>query len=102
MFQHILEEIRSASDINGLYPALARLVNEASKTIYRDNFSYEEAREVAECLDHVRIIITALEQAEGAEGESKRHLRMTNYLSRLTCDMEGKLKEIRNDLRRRQ
>ena len=101
MFQNILEDLDRASSIEEIYPALVRLLAVVSKMLDQEDLSYAEAREMAVYLTDVRVLISELAYVGGGEVFSEKQWSMTTALKECALELEGRIKEKRNDLSRR-
>ena len=101
MIQKILEDLRNASSLEEVYPTLIRLRAIASRMVHRENLSHDEASDLASHITSIRVLIAQLAYID--EGSlSEEHLRKTEALTQYTLELEGIIKEKRNDLARKE
>ena len=99
-FKTILSQIWNASDLKTVYPLLEKIVNEIEKMIMKKNPRFEETQEITACLTHIRVLITELSRTKGSDEEHEKYAAMLQELKSRCLDLEGVIKEIRNDFYR--
>ncbi len=93
----IIRAIHDAKCTGDLYPVLDALSNETERIVNTYSLNAEQARLVAQYLTEIRLLLTTMAGSEvvpaGAGGRAD-----TRKLAALYGEIEGRVKEIRNDL----
>jgi hypothetical protein len=100
MFKELMEQIWKASDLETVCHPVGKLFEEIEKMLERKNFSFEEAQETAACLTHVTSLMAELGRIKEGAAHDEKKTAALQELKQRSLDLEGCIKEIRNDLYR--
>ncbi len=100
MFNHVAKEIGLARGIDGLLPLLGWLCRETERIISADRMRADDMHQITENLEQLRALLDeAARLISRMSGEGASALLVWELAARYR-DLEGKAKEIRNDLQR--
>jgi hypothetical protein len=96
------KEIKQANTIKDLYKHLEWIMGETERIVGARRVTFEEVQQMADYLKDIRLLLSELDCREvwpdnaGPADQPKKNLA-ARYL-----DLEGKVKELRNDLNRKE
>ena len=90
----LLDEIRSARDISQVCKLLADLAGETRRIIGSGPIALDDARVLASQVTEIRVLLQELERSKA------RFCKDNQDVPASYTELEGKIKEIRNDLDR--
>lgn len=93
----IIRAIHNAKCTGDLYPALNALSNETERIITTHPLNAEEARLLAQYLTEIRLLLTSMAGSGGGPGRNDETVA-AERLAALYGEIEGRVKEMRNDL----
>lgn len=97
MLHNIEHRIHSANDIDSIYLILAEFFSETERILNNNRFTLEEVRELSCYIEQIRLLITEIDRMENRLPEANKGLFQGGMLKELYLDLEGKVKEMRND-----
>jgi hypothetical protein len=95
--EQILRAIRNAKCMGDLYAALSALSNETERVVSTCPLNEEEARLLAQYLADIRSLLHRMAGSEAGSGCNERD-SAAERLAVLYGEIEGRVKEMRNDL----
>ncbi len=100
MFNNVAKEISLARGIDGLVPLLGWLCRETERIISAGRMRADDMRQIVENLEQIRTLLDEAARLISKTGGEGASALIVWELAARYQDLEGKAKEIRNDMQR--